>query len=630
MQYSKNSALERVHQFYRLKLLLCLRLENFAFLLTLPDVTETRLLTLFIILFLRIYTIYSSFLQVMAVRTLQLFFIVTSLLLPDYVQSFIEGATPTCKEEGKEVFVKYISTDPCFKCHCKDKTVQCTKLKCPSNIGCHMILYDKPDNQCCHQCKGCVHKGKVYGSGQEWSDPQNPCKVYHCWAGVVTATEKKCFAPCKNPVKVPGQCCPKCTGCTLNGMTYKNGDIFTSKNDPCIQCECKDGNVVCSKRACPVLNCPSQYVYTPRGSCCSKCTGSRKIFDLGNTRCLFRNRVYKKGREIVLDKCTKCTCEGGSMLCESKTCAPLDCPEEEIIRDEKSCCPKCKAKKQCKYRGKNYKHGASWKNDHCTTCECDNGVARCHIEQCPNMVECPKNHRLQLFQGECCPKCVEEDAVCAVFGDPHYRTFDGRIFNFQGTCKYILAQDCDKKTFQVRVRNDARLTNSYAWTNMVMVHIKKIRITLHQNLIIKVNRKRVTLPYVQKGSFTIMKSGYSVIVRTEFGLKVVWDGDSYVEVAVPPTYKNKMCGLCGNYNGIESDDFLGRDGGLYLDSEEFGNSWRIGSKKACFKPEKKKRSDRPCNSNTKRLKAHKDCSILKSKPFAKCRSKVPVAPYYKT
>lgn len=91
MQYSKNSALERVHQFYRLKLLLCLRLENFAFLLTLPDVTETRLLTLFIILFLRIYTIYSSFLQVMAVRTLQLFFIVTSLLLPDYVQSFIEG-----------------------------------------------------------------------------------------------------------------------------------------------------------------------------------------------------------------------------------------------------------------------------------------------------------------------------------------------------------------------------------------------------------------------------------------------------------------------------------------------------------------------------------------------------------
>lgn len=43
------------------------------------------------------------------------------------------------------------------------------------------------------------------------------------------------------------------------------------------------------------------------------------------------------------------------MLCESKTCAPLDCPEEEIIRDEKSCCPKCKAKKQCKYRGKNYK-----------------------------------------------------------------------------------------------------------------------------------------------------------------------------------------------------------------------------------------------------------------------------------
>ena len=58
-------------------------------------------------------------------------------------------------------------------------------------------------------------------------------------------------------------------------------------------------------------------------------------------------------------------------------------------------------------------------------------------------------------------------------------------------------------------------------------------------------RKRVLLPFERKGSFVLMQGSHSVILKTTFGVKVIWDGDSYLEVIVSPAFKNNMCGLCG-------------------------------------------------------------------------------------
>src|SRR4029434_2737418 len=50
--------------------------------------------------------------------------------------------------------------------------------------------------------------------------------------------------------------------------------------------------------------------------------------------------------------------------------------------------------------------------------------------------------------GMCCPPCLPRPATCIAFGDPHYRSFDGRMVNFQGSCTYVLTEDCHGGDFR--------------------------------------------------------------------------------------------------------------------------------------------------------------------------------------
>ena len=65
------------------------------------------------------------------------------------------------------------------------------------------------------------------------------------------------------------------------------------------------------------------------------------------------------------------------------------------------------------------------------------------------------------------------------------------------------------------------------------------------------------------------------------GARILWDGVSFLELTVPARMAGLMCGLCGNFNGDRSDDLIGRHGSLLSSGQEFGNSWRVGGKKAC-------------------------------------------------
>ena len=56
----------------------------------------------------------------------------------------------------------------------------------------------------------------------------------------------------------PNECCPTCRDeylCLDDGISYKNGDHWTKKDDPCTQCSCADNKVKCYTETCPAITC---------------------------------------------------------------------------------------------------------------------------------------------------------------------------------------------------------------------------------------------------------------------------------------------------------------------------------------------------------------------------------------
>ena len=68
-----------------------------------------------------------------------------------------------------------------------------------------------------------------------------------------------------------------------------------------------------------------------------------------------------------------------------------------------------------------------------------------------------------------------------------------------------------------------------------------------------------------------------------------------------PVYSGRTCGLCGNYNGNQGDDFLTPAGLAEPLVEHFGNAWKL---RADCEDLRKQPSD-PCSLNPRQIgRAH--------------------------
>ncbi|XP_071324408.1 IgGFc-binding protein-like [Trachinotus anak] len=350
---------------------------------------------------------------------------------------------------------------------------------------------------------------------------------------------------------------------------------------------------------------------------------------------------------------TKCfpSCPAGSHYEACGTACPASCMSLDSAKQcNEPCVEGCQCNKGlvlsgdrcvpksscgCQHQGRYYPSASTfWGDNTCTLkCKCHNGKTKC------KSYACKKNEHCGLKKGirDCYPTSYE---TCQGSGDPHYRSFDNRRFDFQGTCTYVLSQytkgkDSSLVPFQVLVQNENRGRNkAVSFTKSVSLNIFGFTISMSRSRPWKilVNSQFVNLPYsTADGKLSLFRRGYFGTVTTSFGLTLRFNWNSYVSLTLPSSYSSATTGLCGNYNGKPGDDLLKRDGTQAVHINAFGHSWKEGGAPSCT-------SDCPGGKCPEcepallvRYQQRSYCGIIADKkgPFRHCHSKLDLNPFLK-
>ncbi|CAI5658934.1 unnamed protein product [Oreochromis niloticus] len=281
----------------------------------------------------------------------------------------------------------------------------------------------------------------------------------------------------------------------------------------------------------------------------------------------------------------------------------------------------------CTFNGELVQLGASfWSDSTCAQkCTCTSTGLQCHNQPCSFSQIC----KPASFQFSC--QTVPR-GTCTISGDPHYYTFDDTVFHFQGTCTYVLSEQCNSGLpyYRVEGKNEHRGSTRVAWTRLVKVHVYNDTIELVKGRRgqAKVNGNFASTPFsLRNDTVQVYESGFSVFVSTDFGLVVSYDTNHYVQISLPYTYQNATCGLCGNFNGIRRDDFQTREGEVVSSDVVFANSWQAsGDDEPGCGPQCGGLDCAVCTVEETALYSNTDhCGILSSSsgPFAACHQQLP-------
>ncbi|OCT81785.1 hypothetical protein XELAEV_18024293mg [Xenopus laevis] len=362
-----------------------------------------------------------------------------------------------------------------------------------------------------------------------------------------------------------GKCVPEAAcPCYYKESPIPSGEVV---HDNGIQCSCTQGQLSCIGSAKP--ECAAPMVY----------------FDCKNVT-----------EDTIGSECQK-SCQTLDMECYRTKCVSgCVCPGD-LVSDGKGGCIK-EDQCPCVHNEATYRPGDKIK-EKCNTCTCKNRKWQCTNEPCLG--------------------------TCAVYGDGHYITFDGKRYSFNGDCEYILAQDhCSKSelsgsSFRVITENVPCGTTGTTCSKAIKVFLGSFELVLtNEHFDVMRRESGAKVPY------KIRHMGIYLVIESDSGLILLWDKKTGIFIKLSKDFEGKVCGLCGNYDGNGNNDFTTRSLSVVGDPLEFGNSWKLNPTCPDVTPTRD-----PCSANPYRKSwAQKQCSIINGKAFSDCHSQLDPSGYY--
>uniref|UniRef100_A0A663EUW0 VWFD domain-containing protein n=1 Tax=Aquila chrysaetos chrysaetos TaxID=223781 RepID=A0A663EUW0_AQUCH len=286
------------------------------------------------------------------------------------------------------------------------------------------------------------------------------------------------------------------------------------------------------------------------------------------------NMQYQECSSPCADTCTN---PERSQFCEEHCMDGCFCPPGTVFDDINNfgCIPPQQC--SCVYNGKTYATGTSF-SEH----TCNGGQWSCQDMSCPG--------------------------TCSLEGGSHISTYDKKHYSHHGDCTYVLSKHCKDETFTILVElRKCGLTDTETCLRTVTLNMNKGQTVRMQN----------------------KPSSFFIIMQTNFGvhLEIQIIPTMQVFVRLNPIFRDQTCGLCGNFNNIQTDDFRVMSGIIEGTATAFANTWKTQA--SC--PNIQHSFENPCALSIDNEKyAQHWCGLLTDSkgPFADCHYAVNPSVYH--